>query len=104
MRLLDEKFLKNKWSYIFQPLLAAGAIFLILLELDAISDAAIVASLGASSFIVFTMPDIESSKVRCLVGGYIVGIIAGCLCYSLSLLPICAEIPFISVPTTADKD
>ena len=98
MRLLDEKFLKNKWNYIFQSLLAAVSIFVILLELDAISDAAIVASLGASSFIVFTMPSVESSKTRCLIGGYIVGIIAGCLCYYLSLLPIFAEIPFISEP------
>jgi CBS-domain-containing membrane protein len=77
MRILDQKFRKNLVKYIFQCLLATLAILIILLFLDVLTETAIIASLGATAFIVFTMPYAYSSKTRPLLGGYIVGIIVG---------------------------
>jgi CBS-domain-containing membrane protein len=41
--------------------------------------------LGLSTFIAFTMPKVEVSKPRIMIGGYIVGIVVGCLCHYLFL-------------------
>ncbi|MDQ2087064.1 HPP family protein [Herbivorax sp. ANBcel31] len=86
MGFFDEKFVKNKKSYILQCTLATISMFIILMFLDIISDGIVIASLGASSFIAFTMPKSELSKPRFLIGGYFVGIISGCTCnYILKL-------------------
>ncbi len=95
MQIIDKKFAKNKVRYILQCLLATVVIFIILLILDAISNAAIIVALGASSFIAFTMPTTEASKPRYMLGGYLVGIAAGGLCYYLSLLPIITNSSFL---------
>ncbi|MBU1862900.1 MAG: HPP family protein [Candidatus Omnitrophica bacterium] len=95
MHIIDEKFKHNKWQYIGQCFLAAVSIFIVLLFLDARSNSAIIASLGASFFIVFTMPETQASSPRFLIGGYCVGIITGCICYYLSIMPVFAQLPFI---------
>jgi len=91
----DEKFRRNKVRYVFQCILATMAVFFVLLVLDAMTDAAVIASLGATSFIVFTMPGAHLSRPRFLIGGYLVGIAAGGLCYSLSLVPSLAQLPIV---------
>ena len=96
MRVFDEKFKSNKVRYILQCLLAALSIFIVLFFLDAISNAAIVAALGASSFIVFTMPEAQVSRPRFLIGGYLVGIAAGWFCYQLSLIPVLTNLPVVN--------
>ena len=83
----DAKFKKNKAKYILQCLLATLAIFIVLLTLDITTDVAIVAALGASSFIAFAIPHAQVSRPRFMVGGYIVGIVVGCLCHYLSMVP-----------------
>lgn len=90
--LIDPKFRHNVGSYIFQCSLAAGTFIIILLFLDIITHTAIVACLGASAFIVFTLPRYYTSQLRPLVGGYIVGITVGCLCYYLSCAPFLAPL------------
>ena len=55
-----------------------------MMVLDVVTKAVIIA-LGLSTFIAFTMPKAEVSKPRIMIGGYIVGIVAGCLCHYLSL-------------------
>ncbi len=77
MKLFDEKFLEDKTRYVLQCILATLAIFWVLFFLDIISDGIVIASLGASSFIAFTMPKTQSSKPRFLIGGYCVGIFTG---------------------------
>lgn len=84
MRILDEKLKHNLSRYIFQGFLATLAIFIILLFLDVLKQTAIIASLGATAFIVFTTPRRYSSEPRSLIGGYIVGILSGLLCYYIS--------------------
>lgn len=86
MKLLDRKMKHNLWRYVFQSFLATLAILSILLFLDILKQTAIIASLGATAFIVFTAPKSYSSEVRSLIGGYLVGISSGILCHYLALL------------------
>lgn len=80
MRVLDEKLKLNKSRYIFQTLLM-GILFL----LDAISEAAVIASFGASSFIVFTVPHKDGSRPRYIIGGNAFGVLAAFLLLVFSL-------------------
>jgi len=92
MRIIDEKAQKNVRRYVFQCSLATLTILIVLMFLDVLSHTAIIATLGASAFVVFTMPKSYSSKPRPLIGGYIVGISVGCLCHFLSILRLVKSI------------
>ncbi len=86
MRLFDEKFKKLKARYFFQCTLAMFSMMVALIILDGIANAAVIGALGASAFVIFTMPHRHVSDTRFLVGGYIVGIVTGTLCYWSSRL------------------
>ncbi len=77
MHLFDEKFKKHIGRYILQCLLATVCILVVLVVLRAISNAAIIVALGASTFVVFAAPKRTSSKPRYLIGGYVVGLAVG---------------------------
>jgi len=96
MLVLDEKFRKNKLRYVLQCLLATVAVGVLLTILDAISDAAVIGALGASSFIAFTMPHANVSRARFLIGGHCMGVVAGMLCHWASRWPVLAEVPLVS--------
>ncbi len=81
MQIFDENFPKHKMRYISQCLLATFVIGHILMLIDVKSNAAAVASLGASTFIVFTMPEAQVSRPRFLIGGYFIGILIGTIFY-----------------------
>ena len=83
MTFFDAKFKQNKARYTFQCLLTTLSVLLVLLLLDAMSNVAVIAALGASSFIVFTIPHAQVSRPRFCIGGYIIGVAAGSLCYWL---------------------
>jgi CBS-domain-containing membrane protein len=85
MRLFDKKFRKNVHRYAFQCILATLTILAVLFFLDVLTEAAIIAALGASAFVVFAIPNSYSSDSRRLIGGYIVGIIVGIFCYFISI-------------------
>jgi len=87
MKILDEKFLKNKWRYVLQCAMATAAVLAVLLLLNVVSDAAVIAALGASSFIAFTMPHANVSRPRYMVGGYVWAGAAGLLCWFVSVHP-----------------
>jgi len=75
---IDEK-LKLYWkNYIFQSLFATLVIFILFLVLS-MRQAVIVASVGASAFIVFAMPRDITAKGRNIIGGHLVGIVSGAL-------------------------
>jgi CBS-domain-containing membrane protein len=59
-------------------LLAAVVIFIIFLVLSA-EHAVIVASIGSTAFIVFTMPRYPTAKSRRVIGGHLVGFLCGTL-------------------------
>ena len=75
--IIDKKFRKNISHYILQCGLATISIFIILIFLNVLTETAIIAALGATTFIVFTMPNVYSSHPRPLIGGYLIGIICG---------------------------
>ncbi|MBE0466498.1 MAG: HPP family protein [Candidatus Desulforudis sp.] len=83
-RILDPKFKNNAGRYLLQCALAAATILVVLVFLDVIAHTAIIATLGASAFIVFTMPKSYPSQPRPLLGGYFVGILVGCVCCFVS--------------------
>lgn len=95
LRLFDQHFRENKWQYLAQCILATFTIFALMAVLDAKKNPAIIASLGASSFIAFTMPHTRVSKARFLVGGYIVGILSGFFCCHLSQLSCWEGFPLV---------
>lgn len=84
MRLFDKKFRKNVHRYIFQCILSTLTILAVLFFLDVLTETAIIAALGASAFVVFAIPNSYSSDSRRLIGGYIVGIVIGIICYFIS--------------------
>lgn len=96
MELIDKKFRRNKLRYFLQCLLATVAVLVILLTLETLSNAAVIASLGASAFIAFTMPHAKVSSPRFLIGGYVVGVGAGTLCHWLSQLPCLTSLPVLT--------
>ncbi len=78
-RILDPKFRRNYLRYIAQCVAATTFIFVVLVVLNVLTQTVLIASLGASAFISFTMPHIESSKPRYLIGGYVIGTLVGVL-------------------------
>ena len=59
-----------------QSILATVAIFIVLLVLS-LEHAVVIASIGASAFVVFAMPNNVSSRPRSLIGGQLVGLLVG---------------------------
>jgi len=70
-------------TFVFQSFLAAVAIFIVLLILR-LQNTVIVASIGASAFIVFAMPEDFTAHSKNLIGGHLIGLICGFLCSLLS--------------------
>ena len=97
MKLADSAFRKHIFKYVIQCVLATMAIYVVLLILDARSNAAIIGALGASSFIAFTMPRKHVSQARFMVGGYAVGITAGTLCHFLTVWTQWSPVPFAAL-------
>jgi len=81
MQIIDKTFREAPKSYILQSLMAVAAVAIILYFVSILTQAAIVVALGASSFIVFAMPNSISAQPRRIMGGHIVGLICGSICY-----------------------
>ena len=80
MKLFDLKFRKNFTYYIFQSVLAIISLLFILFFLDVVTHTAIIASLGATVFIVFAIPKNKTARSRNIIGGHLIGTIIGFLC------------------------
>ena len=63
-------------NYLWQSLLAAVSMFLVLVLLS-LQRAVIVASVGATAFIVFMKPGNPFAAPRNVIGGHLVGLAAG---------------------------
>lgn len=85
MRWIDPKFKGHRKNYILQSFLALIIIFVMSLFIDIFMQTAIIASLGATVFILFTMPHKQVSRGRYIFGGYTIGIIVGSICSRLML-------------------
>lgn len=72
--------LKAHWrNYLFQSLLATITLFVILLFLS-LENAVVTASIGATAFIVFTMPSSITAQPRNVIGGQLIGLFFGSAC------------------------
>jgi CBS-domain-containing membrane protein len=80
VRFLDIRLKHHVGRYVLQCGLAALSVVLVLMFLDAVHQTAIIASIGASAFLVFAAPDAYSSRPRSLLGGYSVGLLTGVVC------------------------
>jgi len=76
-KFFDKKAKNNISRYILQCVLATVSILVLLLYLNLFTQTSIIASLGATTFIVFTMPSAQPTQYRNLIGGYFNGIIVG---------------------------
>lgn len=86
MRFLDEKFKEHKFQYIIQTLLMGFSVMGILVLLDLFAEAAMIASFGASSFIVFTIPHNNIARAKYVIGGSSLGILTAFIMHIFSLL------------------
>lgn len=71
-----KKFWKN---YLFQSIYATLVILIVLFLLQ-LRHAVIIASIGATAFIVFAMPKNVTAQPRNVIGGHLVGLLSGTLC------------------------
>ena len=69
--------------YALQCGLAGIVVLVLLLVLDAVTQTVLIAALGASAFIAFAVPRSQHSGPRHMIGGYAIGIVAGCLMATL---------------------
>ena len=72
------EFMMHWKNYIFQSLAATIATMLILLVLN-LENAVVIASIAASIFIVFAMPNAVSARKRAIIGGHWIGLFIGAL-------------------------
>ena len=105
MRIKFLAYLKRRWlrirgefprlwkNYLYQSFLATIIIFIVLLLLT-VENVVVIASIGATAFIVFTMPKNTTAQPRRVIGGHIVGLISGSLC---ALIPHASTLASISV-------
>lgn len=69
--------------YLYQSFLATLVLFIVLFLLNA-EHAVVIASIGSTAFIIFTIPRNTTAKPRRVIGGHIIGLLSGSLC---SLIP-----------------
>lgn len=77
--IIDEKFRANWKHYSFQSFLATLVLFIILIVLK-LQNAVVTASIGATAFIVFAMPDSITASPRNIIGGHALGFFFGAAC------------------------
>lgn len=70
------EFMMNWKNYVFQSLAAAIATMIILFALS-LENAVVIASIAASIFIVFAMPNAVAARKRAIIGGHWIGLFFG---------------------------
>jgi CBS-domain-containing membrane protein len=83
--------------YLYQSFLAVVVIFVVLLVLN-MENVVVIASIGSTAFIVFTMPRNTTAQPRRVIGGHVVGLISGSLC---ALIPHTTNLANIGVLSLA---
>ena len=89
-----KSYLNRRWSrviakfpglwkyYLYQSFLATAVVFFVLMLLT-LENAVVIASIGATAFIVFTMPKNITARPRRIIGGHFIGLISGSLCFMI---------------------
>ena len=76
---IDEEFKHHPFRYLLQSAIAGVVTMAFLSLLDILTYTGLVAALGATTFLIFTMPHKVSARPRYVLGGYIMGALAGVL-------------------------
>jgi CBS-domain-containing membrane protein len=85
---------KKLWkNYLYQSFLATIVVFIVLLLLN-MEHVVVIASIGATAFIIFTMPRNITAAPRRVIGGHLIGLFSGSLC---ALIPHPSIFPSIIV-------
>ncbi len=79
------------WRYLLQSLAAGAVIFMVLLVMR---NEFILASIGATAFILFAMPHSISAQPRNVIGGHLVGVLVGS---ALAAVPHTTPLAILSV-------
>ena len=89
---VTKSFVPRRWSrimtrfpelwknYLYQSFLATVVVFLVLLLLT-MENVVVIASIGATAFIVFTMPKNITTRPRRIIGGHFISLFTGSLCF-----------------------
>lgn len=83
--LIDKKFRAKTGKYAFQSLLATLTLIIVFNLMNLFDEAVIFAAIGATTFIVFAMPNYVTASARRVIGGHAVGIFSGSICKLLIL-------------------
>jgi len=75
---IDPKYARNPRRYVYQCCAVGITMVFVLLLLDMVYQAVLIAALASSSMVAFSAPNMRASRPRCLVGGYLVGVLIGC--------------------------
>ena len=81
--LIDPKFYNKKGRYLFQSLLAALTLFLILLVGVEIADGAIIAGIAGSTALIFFAPRSYASSTRRILGGHTLAILVTVIMFNI---------------------
>ncbi len=85
MSVIDKQVSEHLSQYIQQCFMATGVIIAVILAFDVVEQTVIIATLGATTFIVFAMSHSYASEPRRIYGGYAIGILIGLLVYYLEM-------------------
>jgi CBS-domain-containing membrane protein len=91
--IIFEKFKKLWKYYLFQTCLAMLAIFVIVFAFGR-EKVVIIASMGATAFICFALPERVSAKTKYAIGGHLVGLVCGAI-FTFTALPYYVEFPLV---------
>lgn len=79
--ILDDGFRRDPRPFFLQSAIAAFIVMVLMVLHQVLPSPALIAALGASSFVAFTMPNVPLSSPRRLIGGYACGVIVGVACH-----------------------
>ncbi len=87
MRLFDENVGRHRGSFLLQTGLVAVTLFVLLAVEGAVIPGAVIVTIASTAFIVFAIPHSVASQTRRVVGGHIVGVLAGAAFVGIAAIP-----------------
>ncbi len=87
MRLFDENVGRHRGSFLLQTGLVAVTLFVLLAVEGAVIPDAVIVTIASTAFIVFAIPHSVASQTRRVVGGHIVGVLAGAAFVGIAAIP-----------------
>jgi CBS-domain-containing membrane protein len=76
---------RKLWKHYFLQSVLATALFSILVVILGREKMVLISAMGATTFIVFAMPNAVSAKRRNVIGGHLIGLASGAIFYFITL-------------------